>query len=172
MCSNLRSNSRCFSIKIWAFPWEMFGSLNYPICSCWYSRDFYFFHSVSGKIRIQFLAKMKGVVRENWRLAHILNIKQANCKEETFLPLRARRLLSHPFSFYHLVLRLFDTLSAVPAFSFILWQNGCLLYSTAFKRTSNLVHHSPNQRKKLIVFYYIVLCLYQKCTLLTTRNKR
>ena len=93
MCSNLRSNSRCFSIKIWAFPWEMFGSLNYPICSCWYSRDFYFFHSVSGKIRIQFLAKMKGVVRENWRLAHILNIKQANCKEETFLPLRARRRL-------------------------------------------------------------------------------
>ena len=96
MCSNLRSYSRCFSIKIWAFPWEMFGSLNYPICSCWYSRDFYFFHSVSGKIRIQFLAKMKGVVRENWRLAHILNIKQANCKEETFLPLEGKRTSSLP----------------------------------------------------------------------------
>ena len=76
----------------------MFRSLNYPICSCWY-RDLYFFHSVFSlsQARSEFssaASENEGCSKgELKRLAHILNIKQANCKEETFLPLRARRRL-------------------------------------------------------------------------------
>ena len=39
---------------------------------------------------------MKGVAGAEERLAHILNIKQANCKEETFLPLEGKRTSSLP----------------------------------------------------------------------------
>ena len=82
----------------------MLGSLNYPICHIHGTSsspgNFFLVSSRSEFSSAIWLGENEGCSSssqgEEERLAHILNIKQANCKEETFLPLEGKRTSSLP----------------------------------------------------------------------------